>query len=78
MRKVWFVKHPIGQYNEDVKSLARKADLIVYDEKFAGSFPADVVETDVPKLTIKGSKPKAKKAKKIDAPVVEEEIKPED
>ena len=67
MRKVWLVKHPIGQYNEDVKSLARKNDLIVYDTKFAESFPAHVVETDAPKLTVKGSKPKAKKAKKVEA-----------
>jgi hypothetical protein len=64
MRKVWLVKHPIGQYNEDVKSLARKNDLIVYDTKFAESFNPESIELNPPELTIKGAKKPAKKAAK--------------
>ena len=50
-RKVWFVKHPLSQYEEDVKALARKNDLVIYDAKFEGTFNKDVVETKPPKLT---------------------------
>lgn len=66
MRKVWLVKHPIGQYSEDVKSLARKNDLIVYDTKFAESFNPESIESNPPELTIKGAKKPAKKAKKVE------------
>jgi hypothetical protein len=64
MSKVWLVKHPTSQYNEDVKVLARKNDLKIYDAKFAGSFSDDVIESKPPKLTVKGSKSKAPKAPK--------------
>lgn len=50
-RKVWFVKHPLSQYKEDVKALARKNDLVIYDAKFEGTFDKDVVEAKPPKLT---------------------------
>lgn len=67
MRKVWLVKHPISQYNEDVKSLARKNDLIIYDVKFKDAIDPAQVADETPALTVKGEKPKAaKKAKKVD------------
>lgn len=50
-RKAWLVEFPTFQYNEDVKALARKNNLIVYDAKFAEQIPDDCVEKKPPKLT---------------------------
>lgn len=53
-KKVWFVAHPLSQYNEDAKSLARKADLKIVDDKFEPKKPnPDIVEINPPKLTKK-------------------------
>ena len=35
-RDVWYVEFPTYQYKEDVKALARKADLRIVDAKFQG------------------------------------------
>lgn len=52
-KKVWFVKHPLFQYNEDVKALARKNDLIIIDSKFEPRKPdPEKVELNPPKLTL--------------------------
>ena len=60
MKKAWFVKHPLSLYVEDVKLLARKADLKVLSAKFEPKNPnKDRVELNPPKLTLK-KKPKAK------------------
>lgn len=75
MSKIWLVKHPTDQYNEDVKALARRNDLKVYDSRFAGEFAEEFVESKPPKLTIKGSKPK--KEAKVKVEVKEEAPKPE-
>lgn len=54
-RKVWLVEHPTFRYVEDVKKLARKADLIVVDPAFASEEEvADAIDAkDAPKLTLK-------------------------
>lgn len=52
-RKAWLVDFPTYQYNEDVKELARKAGLIIYDKQFAESVPDEWVEKNPPKLTKK-------------------------
>ena len=66
-RKVWFVKHPISQYVEDVKALARKQDLQIIDAKFAPREPDTAkVEVNPPKLTLNAAA-KAKAKAKADA-----------
>jgi hypothetical protein len=50
-RKAWLVEFPTYQYNEDVKELARKNNLIVYDARFADQIPTEWVEASPPKLT---------------------------
>lgn len=31
---IWYVKHPLSLWNEDVKALARKNGLVIIDAKF--------------------------------------------
>ena len=64
-RKVWLVEHPTYRYIEDVKKLARKADLIVVDSAFASDDEvADAVSSDdAPKLTLKPEFAPAKSSK---------------
>lgn len=69
MKKVWLVEFPVSKYNEDVKALARKNDLVIYDVKYKGSINPDMVEDNPPKLTEKGKKRRSKKSD--EAPVVE-------
>lgn len=57
--KKWFVKFPTHRYNEDVKALAKSAGLKIIDAKFDDG----TGEKNVPKLTVKGEKPKAKESK---------------
>lgn len=53
MKKVWFVKHPLSLYKEDVKALARKNDLKIVSAKFEPKNPnKDIVELNPPKLTL--------------------------
>jgi len=60
----WLVPHPLHQYAEDVKSVARKAGLrvldpaVASDEDKAAAMPAD----KAPKLTIVNEPAPAKKA----------------
>lgn len=58
-RKLWLVKHPLSQYNEDVKALARKNDLKIVDAKFKGSIDQKFVADKPPALTV--TKAEAKK-----------------
>lgn len=71
MKKVWLVEFPVSKYNEDVKALARKNDLVIYDIKFKDSINSELVEDNPPKLTEKGKKKKAKKAVEKPVEVVE-------
>lgn len=54
-RKVWLVEHPTYRYEQDVKTLARRADLIVVDPLFAGEEDLEraVSAKEAPKLTLK-------------------------
>lgn len=69
-RKIWFVKHPISQYKENVKLLARKHHLRILDAQFEGQYPAEVVEQDPPKLTVEKTASK-KSAKASEASAVD-------
>lgn len=51
-RKVWFVKHPLSLYEEDVKKLAAKNELNIIDVRFKDSIDKKLVETKTPKLTL--------------------------
>lgn len=50
-RKIWLVEHPLFQYKEDVKALARKSDLRIVDAAFARDIDKKLVEDKPPKLT---------------------------
>ncbi len=51
MTKVWYVEHPIFQYQEDVKAIARERGLKIIDAKFKGS---NKQCAKAPKLTLIG------------------------
>jgi len=57
--KVWYVKFPTYQYNEDVKTLAKENGLKIIDAKYD---KGDGVK-DAPKLTIKGEQVASKQKK---------------
>lgn len=71
-RKVWLVHHPLHQYVEDVKMLARTNNLVIYDAKVLTEFDPSRVEQNPPKLTKPGDKVKAKPGPKAKAKLVEE------
>lgn len=62
-KKVWLVKFPTYQYNEDVVGLALAANLKIIDSNHGDSIDVDMVEKKPPKLTLKNQKAKPKKAK---------------
>ena len=53
MKKVWLVKHPLHQYEEDVKDLARKANIKIIDAKFTSLIGEQHRASDTPALTVK-------------------------
>lgn len=61
-QKIWLVKFPTYQYEEDVKDLARRGNLKIIDSKYRTSINMDMVATDVPKITVKPKNAKSKKA----------------
>lgn len=63
---IWLVEHPISQYEQDVKALAKEQGLKIVDAKFAGSIGEERVAKKTPSLTKKGEKPKRKRTKKAD------------
>lgn len=50
-RKIWLVEHPLHQYNEDVKELARRENLKIIDAKF--DINKDLLADKAPKITKK-------------------------
>ena len=64
MKKLWFVKHPIARYNEDVKALTKKNNLSIVDDKFKDDCDPAKVAEKTPELTVIGEKKAKKKAKK--------------
>ena len=53
-KKVWYLDHALHDYNEDVKSLARDAGLLLVDGRVT-SERINAAET-VPTVTLKGQK----------------------
>lgn len=51
-KPIWYVAHPVGQYREDVKALARENGLVIIDARFDIGNGAQ----NVPKLTKKSAK----------------------
>ena len=49
-RKIWLVEHPLFQYKEDVKQLARKNDLKIVDLAFKGSIDPKFLAEKTPKI----------------------------
>jgi len=70
-RKIWLLKPPFDQYNQDVKALARQNNLVIYDEKFRGVLNKERFEKKPPRLTKKGDKKAA--PKKVDVEAVTED-----
>lgn len=58
-RKIWLVEHPLHQYKEDVKALARKNDLRIIDAEHKASIDPATVEDKPPKLTKLGAEKSA-------------------
>jgi len=52
-KPIWPVKHPVTQYNEDVKELAQKNGLKVIDERFCKNIDPKFLAKETPKLTQK-------------------------
>jgi hypothetical protein len=50
LRKVWLVEHPISQYNEDVKFLAIRHNLKIYDPAVTDA-ELSLIEENPPELT---------------------------
>ena len=50
-RKIWLVEHPLHQYTEDVKELARRNSLKIIDAKF--EVRSELLIEKAPKLTLK-------------------------
>lgn len=63
-KKIWLVKFPTYQYNEDVQSLAMMNGLKIIDDRNKDRIGDKFIEKNPPKLTIKGAKPKKQKSTK--------------
>lgn len=73
-RKIWLIKPPFDQYNQDVKALARQNHLVIYDEKFRDVLNKARFEKKPPRLTKKGTQKRV--PRKVEAEV--EEVAAED
>jgi len=62
LRKVWLVEHPISQYNENVKLLARQHNLKIFDPKYIDVGPEFLAENP-PELTKRESPQKSDSTK---------------
>jgi hypothetical protein len=54
-KKIWLVSFPLFKYKDDVKDLARKANLKIVDARFKSAYKPEMViaEAEAPKLTLK-------------------------
>jgi len=52
LNKIWYVPHPLYQYEEDVKAIAKEANLKIIDMKFKGN---NKQVAKAPALTKKGA-----------------------
>ncbi len=60
----WLVEHPISQYEQDVKALAKDAGLRIIDAKYKDSVDASLVAEKTPSINKKGEKKTRKPRKK--------------
>ena len=64
-KDVWFLEGPFTQYEEDVKSLARKEGVRIIDSRFASQeMQVKLAAPKVPTVTKIGEKKKAGRPKK--------------
>jgi hypothetical protein len=54
-RKIWLVEHPLHQYKEDAKDLARRNNLRIIDADHKADIHPDLVEDKPPKLNKLGT-----------------------
>lgn len=52
-KSLWLVAHPLHQYAEDVKALARRHGLVIVDEAAAGDAERELAAEDPPALTLR-------------------------
>jgi len=77
--KIWYVKFPIYQYNEDVQEIAKQNKFKIIDIAQKESYEAvagEIELADAPELTIKGAEKKAVKKvvkKKVAKKVIKED-----
>ncbi len=62
-RKLWPVEHPTWRYAENVKELARKANLIVVDATELRDEDFEHIAKDAPKLTLRDEAKRAPASK---------------
>jgi hypothetical protein len=77
VRKIWLVAHPIGQFKEDVKTLAMQHNLKIVDAKYARDYPEDMVAAKAPKLTSITAELEAANAKAAEEAGIEAKVKAE-
>lgn len=77
VRKIWLVAHPIGQFKEDVKTLAMQNNLKIVDAKYADQYPEEMVATKAPKLTSLTAELAAAKAAEAEEAAIEEQVRKE-
>ncbi|MNG27507.1 hypothetical protein D3C84_1126330 [compost metagenome] len=65
-RKIWLVAHPLHQYKEDAKDLARRENLRIIDIEHKADIDPDLIEEKPPKLT-KNKPAKAVQGEKTEA-----------
>ena len=57
-RKIWFVEHPLHQYKEDAKTLARQNNIKIIDARYKSSIADKYHAEKVPELTLKTAEAK--------------------
>ena len=78
VRKIWLVAHPIGQFKEDVKTLAMQNNLKIVDAKYANDYPGYMVAARTPKLTSLTAELAAAKAEAAELAAIEAKVKAEE
>lgn len=61
---IWLVEHPISQYEQDVKALAKEQGFKIVDARFADDIDKELLAGKTPELTKVGEQPKKAKPKR--------------
>ena len=64
--QIWLVEFPTHQYNEDVKALAKRANLKIIDAKYSQDIKQDLISKEVPKITKKTAAQLKKETAKVE------------